>query len=174
MKMLSAGLQSQQGIRWPFAAVAIVLFSVVLYFGGWPWGAVCLASMVAQSVVDPRVGSTLVAIVPSLLWLALSLRLDNRELFFPFTMLLATYVALLFIDRGFLTSLLMGNLIVAGFTAIRLIQDVTMSVLFLELAVSTGILVIAILVTRTLPQNAIVRGFVAAWASLLAFAGLIL
>lgn len=159
-------------LNWPFVAAAIAMASAMFYFGGWPWGVVCLLVIVAQVAIDARVGTILIAIIPSLLWLALSRQLDNRELFFPFTMLLATHVSLLFVNRGFLASLLMGNFVVAGFTVIRILQDVTTRVLLVELTVSTGVLVIAFGVTRTLPQSRFMRAVIAAWTSLLAFAGL--
>ncbi len=132
----------------PQAAVFLLLEAAFLGAGfllaGPPATLLCMLAVWAQLLVDGRVAS-LWLLLPSLGWLGLSAASGNRELFFPFAMYLAGFVALRLGSRGRWQAWLGGAAVVAAFLAIRVMQAATWPVLFVE-AVAAAVILAAMVV----------------------------
>ena len=130
-----------------FIIVELLFLAVTLMFGGPPWTVIGAIAVVAQTLGGVRIES-LALVVPSLAWLALSHATGNRELFFPYTMYLASCVALWNSQRATQRAAWLGPLggaaIVAAFMIIRILQQATGRVLAVELVVAAAILALVV------------------------------
>jgi len=166
-----------------FIIVELLFLAVAHVFGGPPWTVIGALAVVLLALGGIRIES-LAIVVPSLAWLALSHTTGNRELFFPYTMYLASCVAMRGSDRADRAEWLGplgGAAIVAVFLVIRILQQATLRVLAVEFVVAAAILALVLVACswsrRHGEQVAIVTPF--AWqaaivlaSSLLAYASL--
>ncbi len=163
-----------------FIALEILCLAATQIWGGWPWTAIGATAIGVLAVVDLRPAS-LAMVVPSLVWLALFRVTGNRELFFPFTIHLASLVALRVGRDNLWRGMAGGGLIGGLFLVIRALQQASVKVLGVESVVTALILG---LVVATLPVirgrdavvvgGGVVGGGVVVLASLLAYASLAL
>lgn len=126
-----------------FIVVELAFLSLTHRFGGPPWTVIGVVAILAQMVGGVRM-EWLALVLPSLCWLGLSHATGNRELFFPYTMYLASCVALRGFDRSGSTALLGGGAIVGVFMIIRILQQATPRVLAVEFAVAATILALVL------------------------------
>jgi len=167
-----------------FIIVELLFLAVTHVFGGPSWTVIGAIAVVAQTLGGVRMES-LALVVPSLAWLALSHVTGNRELFFPYSMYLASCVALRDSQRATQRAVWLGPLggaaIVTAFMVIRILQQATLRVLAVEFVVAAAILALVLVACswsrRHGEQVAIVTPF--AWqaaivlaSSLLAYASL--
>jgi hypothetical protein len=110
----------------------------------------------------------------SLIWLVIFRWFFVRQLFFPYTMHLATCALLFASDFEIWRGYIRGMIVVAVFLAIRFLQGATNRVLGIELIVAAVILAFAICFYQLTPKNAVSRAIVVVVASLTAVAGLTL
>ena len=167
-----------------FIIVELLFLAVTLMFGGPPWTVIGAIAVVAQTLGGVRIES-LALVVPSLAWLALSHATGNRELFFPYTMYLASCVALWNSQRATQRAAWLGPLggaaIVAAFMVIRILQQATVRVLAVEFVVAAAILALVV-VTGSWSRRRVAhvtpaahfawRAAIVAASSLLAYASL--
>ena len=134
-----------------FIIVELLFLAITHFCGGPPWTVIGAIAVVAQTRGGVRIDS-LALVVPSLAWLALSHATGNRELFFPYTMYLASCVALWDSQRATQRAAGLGPLggaaIVAAFMVIRILQQATARVLTVEFVVAAAILAL-VLVARS-------------------------
>ncbi|MEI8019303.1 MAG: hypothetical protein WCH39_13950 [Schlesneria sp.] len=148
--------------------LTIVLLSISHFLGGHPWTiliSLSLASLGFANLNVKRFG----LIGFSLIWLLLSRLTGQRELFFPYTMFLATYVAIFLSDRHFLMGWSGGLFVVACFIAIRCHQRATFRVLVVELIVATAIVAFSVIADSLGRKTLVWRVGIVAIASLIAF-----
>ena len=130
-----------------FIIVELLFLAATHIFGGPPWAVIGAIAVVAQTLGGVRIES-LALVVPSLAWLALSHATGNRELFFPYTMYLASCVALRNSQRATQRAAWLGPLggaaIVAAFMVIRILQQATVRVLAVEFVVAAAILALVV------------------------------
>ncbi len=153
-------------VRFIFVAWCLLLTTLIL--GGQPWSVFCLIPLIAHALTDLRAKS-LVILVPSLGWLVLYRVTGNRELFFPYSMYLSTYVALLLCNRTFWLGSLGGSLAVSTFLTLRYLQEAPLRVLAVECGVAVMILAFTLIVYALSPRTISSRAVIAAGASLLAY-----
>ena len=146
----------------------ILLIAIAGLIGGKPWFLLCLMTVIALHICGNQHFSTLASISPSFLWLGLHLVTNNRELFFPYTMYLSSFTALVYFERGFWHGIIGGIFVVSGFLIIRIRQSAADSVLLLEFGVALAILAVAVLAVSASPKN------IASRASILGFLSLAL
>jgi hypothetical protein len=156
-----------------FLIVELAFLAAAHIFGGPPWTLLAMIALLAQIATDLRLGP-LALLVPSLAWLALHRVTGDRELFFPFAMYLATFVALLAAARGTWRGLLAGGIVVAAFLAIRWLQDASPRVLAVEAAVALVILAVAVTAYAASGKRDAVAPAILFLASLAAYASLAL
>lgn len=158
-----------------FLAVEALLLAAAAACGGAAWTIPLAVAASVVGFVDLR-PAALVALLPAFVWLALARTTGDRELYFPFVMLLAGHVAALRAPgRGWLGAT--GAIaVVVAFLAIRAGQGATSRVLVVEALVAGAILVAVAIVVRiaprSLPGSRVGAMAIAALASLLALAGL--
>jgi len=162
-----------------FIISELLFLAVAHWFGGPPWTVIGALAVVAQTLGGARLGS-LTLVLPSLLWLALANTTGNRELFFPYTMYLASCVAVGSIAPSRWPGQLGGGVVVAAFMIIRILQQATVRVLAVELMVAAAILALVV-AACTWGRRHVVHVSSVAWhaaiavaASLLAYASLAL
>lgn len=156
-----------------FVALEILFLAATQSWGGWPWTAIGATAIAALAVVDLRPAS-LAMVAPCLVWLALFWATGNRELYFPFTMHLASLVALR-LGRGERWQGVAGGGLVGGlFLAIRASQQATAKVLGVECVVAALILAVVLAMLPVSRGRNAVEGGVVVLASLLAYASLAL
>ena len=162
-----------------FIVVELLVLAAAHCFGGPPWAVIGAIAVVALALGGIRIES-LALMVPSLAWLALSHATGNRELFFPYTMYLASCVALRVAPASRWMGPLGGAAVVAAFMVIRILQQAAVRVLIVEFVVAVAILAL-VLVARALGQPYAARVATVVWhaaiitaASLLAYASLAL
>ena len=126
-----------------FIIVELLFLALTHLFGGPPWTVIGAIAVVAQTLGGLR-SESLAFVMPSLAWLALSHATGNRELFFPYTMYLASCVALRATERTPWLGPLGGAAIVALFMVIRILQQATVRVLVVEFVVATAILALVV------------------------------
>ena len=130
-----------------FIIVELLFLALTHLFGGPPWTVIGAIAVVAQTLGGLR-SESLAFVMPSLAWLALSHATGNRELFFPYTMYLASCVALRDSQQGTQRSAWLGPLggvaIVAAFMVIRILQQATLRVLAVEFVVAAAILAVVV------------------------------
>ena len=132
-----------------FIVVELIFLAVAHCFGGPPWAVIGAVAVVLLALGGIRIES-LALMVPSLAWLGLSHATGNRELFFPYTMYLASCVALRATERTPWLGPLGGAAIVAAFMVIRILQQATVRVLVVEFVVAAAILRAAIVAASSL------------------------
>ena len=126
-----------------FIIVELLFLAVTHLFGGPPWTVIGAIAVVLLALGGIRFES-LALMVPSLAWLGLSHATGNRELFFPYTMYLASCVALRDSQRATWLGPLGGAAIVAAFMVIRILQQATARVLAVEFVVAAAILALVV------------------------------
>jgi hypothetical protein len=164
--------------RLSFIVVEVLFLAITHMYGGPPWAIVGMVAFIAQIVTQTFNGfrtDALALVVPSLLWLAFFRGTGNRELFFPYTMYLASGVAVRAAERSPWLGLGGGGLVVAVFMIIRVLQNATSRVLAVELVIAAAILAFALAArawsrTHTIAQDVAL----VAVSSLLAYASLAL
>ena len=166
-----------------FIVVELLFLAATHMFGGPPWTVIGAVAVVLLALGGIRIES-LALMVPSLAWLGLSHATGNRELFFPYTMYLASCVAMRGSDRAGLATWLGplgGAAIVAAFMIIRILQQATVRVLVVEFVVAAVILALVIAagswsrgrVAHVAPPATFAwRAAIVATSSLLAYASL--
>jgi hypothetical protein len=163
-----------------FIIVELLFLAVTHVFGGPTWTVIGAIAIVAQTLGGVRIAS-LALMVPSLAWLAISHATGNRELFFPYTMYLASCMAIRGSDRADHAAWLGpfgGAVVVAAFMVIRILQQATIRVLVVEFVVAAAILALVV-VARALGRRYAPRVAPVVWhaaivaaSSLLAYASL--
>jgi hypothetical protein len=129
-----------------FIIVELLFLAVTHVFGGPAWTVIGAIAIVAQTLGGVRIAS-LALMVPSLAWLAISHATGNRELFFPYTMYLASCMAIRGSDRADHAAWLGpfgGAVVVAAFMVIRILQQATVRVLVVEFVVAAAILALVV------------------------------
>jgi len=164
--------------RLSFIVVEVVFLAIAHVFGGPAWASVGMVAYIAQILTQVFSGirpESLLLVVPSLIWLALFYATGNRELFFPYTMFLATGVAVRAAERTPWLGVLGGGAVVTAFMVIRVLQNATTRVLAVELVIAAAILACAVAARSMSERQAILRdAAIVAVSSLLAYASLAL
>jgi hypothetical protein len=156
-----------------FVAFESVLLAVAAAFGGPAWtGMMVLALLVEVSAGSQLAG--LAWLVPALGWLAPAVLTANRELFFPYSMAVAAFMACRLRQRSLAAAGWAAAAGVLVFLGIRFAQQATWQVLATESMVAGGILLMIVGSCRWLPERPWQTGLVMAVASGLAYAGLAL
>jgi hypothetical protein len=155
--------------RLSFLAVELVFLGTAHVLGGPPWTVIGMIAFIAQSFLGVSLHS-LAVLLPGLLWLALFRVTGDRELFFPYTMYLASHVALGCSQRTVWLASLGGGAVVAAFMLIRVLQNATVRVLAVELVVAVAILAVALVAHAWSRKQAVSDAAIVAGASLLAYA----
>lgn len=162
-----------------FLIVELVFLAVTQSLGGPPWTVIGAIAVLLQSFRGVRI-SSLAFLVPSLVWLVLSHVTGNRELFFPFSIYLASCAALRSAVSAAWLPPLGGAVIVMAFMFIRILQQASFRVLAVELVVAIAILAIVLRAgawsgqrLANIPQVARIATIAGA-SSLLAYASLAL
>jgi hypothetical protein len=142
-----------------FIALEILFLAAAQVWGGWPWTAIGAAAIALLAAVDLR-PSALALVGPSLVWLAFFRATGNRELFFPFTIHLASLVALR-LGRGKPWQGATGGGLIGGlFLAIRAAQQASAKVLGVECVVAVLILKLVLAMLPVTLDRATVVGCV--------------
>ena len=146
-------------------------------FSCWEWAVPPLLVLPALGRSEvwhhkPHARSLLWAIAPSLLWLGLFLGTGDRRLYFCYTMQYAVQLACMFRVRGAGAAIAGGSAVIAAFTAVRIWQEATLSVLIVECLVAAAVLGLGLYGYGAQTGSPARRGVVGLAASLLAFAGL--
>lgn len=156
-----------------FLVIELLFLLVLLVWGGWPWTMIGVAAICLQALVDVR-PAALAMVAPSLVWLALFRGTGNRELFFPFTMYLASLLAIRLAGGRVWQGIAGGGLVVAVFLAIRASQQASAKVLWVELGVAAAILAVVLATIPVIRGREALSGGVVVLASFLAWASLAL
>jgi hypothetical protein len=156
-----------------FIALEILCLAATQAWGGWPWTAIGATAIGVLAVVDLR-PAALAMVALSLVWLALFRATGNRELFFPFTIHLASLVALRLGRDNLWRGMAGGGLIGGLFLVIRASQQASVKVLGVE-SVVTSLILGGVLATLQVSRGrGGVEGGIVVLASLLAYASLAL
>jgi len=155
-----------------FIVVEVAILAVAHAFGGPAWAAVAAAACVAH-VVAGFEPAALVAALPAVGWLAASRLTGNRELFFPYSMLLATSALLAAPAAKSLAGIAAAGGVVAAFLIARVVQQATARVLAVEVAAAGVVLAAAVAARSRLPFPSL-RWWLPVAASLAAYACLAL
>ena len=151
----------------------LCILATALFFGGVARAQVFLTAAVLRSRPEFR-GERLLLMACSLIWLVIFRWFFVRQLFFPYTMHLATCALLFASDFEIWRGYIRGMIVLAVFLAIRFLQGATNRVLGIELLVAAVILAFAICFYQLTPKNAVSRAIVVVVASLVAVGGLTL
>jgi len=164
--------------RLSFIVVEVLFLAIAHAYGGPPWAIVGMVAFIAQILTQVFSGirpESLLLVVPSLIWLAFFCATGNRELFFPYTMYLATGVAVRAAERTPWLGMLGGGAVVTAFMILRILQNATSRVLAVELVIAAAILAVAVAARSMSERQTIVRDTaIVAVSSLLAYASLAL
>ena len=101
-----------------YLSTTSILLAIILVVGGRPWAAICLVALVIQVLTEPQADKTTVGLAPCIAWLVLFRITGNRELFFPFSMYLASYASLLMAGRILMLGVVGGAAVVAAFVGV--------------------------------------------------------
>ena len=159
-----------------FAKSILFLSSLVggvFVIGGLPWAVVLVVTLTLRYFTESN-SQSLVLCFPCLFWLALSKITGFRELFFPYCICLATYLALSISDRSYWRGVLGGSTLVTSFISIRFLQQATTRVLALEIAVAEIILLLALVLHFFSRRDTPSRVYAIALASLVACSSLLI
>jgi hypothetical protein len=159
--------------RGGFTLASVLLLAATQLLGGPPWAALCAIALVALVLTDRRT-SSLALIASSLTWVVLSHLTDNRQLFFPYTMSLASIVFVQLSNRSFWKGVSAGIAVLAAFFVVRTQQHASARVLFIEFIVATSILAFATTAYSLSTQNLVSRIVITIVVSLLAFFSLLI
>jgi hypothetical protein len=132
-----------------------------------------MIALITQCFIDPRVKS-LALIAPNLCWVVAFHWTGNRELFFPFSIYLAAYVAVVLSRRNAWLGLFGGTIVNAAFVVVRIRQFASVPVLAVEIAAASGILVLALVAYSFSSKNIPACLAVCGMASLIAYGCLLL
>lgn len=143
------------------------------WLGGPPWTALAAVAVVVQAVVRPH-ASRLLLLMPAIIWLGLFRLTGDRQLFFPYAMALTAFVCLPLAARAVLPGWLAGGLMIGSFLFIRFLQQASVQVLAVELAVAVAILLLVLAATSRVRGRWPMEAAVVAVASLVAYVGLAL
>lgn len=164
--------------RLSFLVVEVLFLAIAHVYGGPPWAIVGMIAFFAQILTQVFSGirpESLLVVVPSLIWLAFFRVTGNRELFFPYTMFLATGVAVRAAERTPWLGMLGGGAVVTAFMILRILQNATSRVLAVELVIAAAILAFAVAMRAMSQRQTISRdAAIVAVSSLLAYASLAL
>lgn len=155
-----------------FIVVEVAILAIAHACGGPAWAAVAAVACVAH-VIAGFEPAALVAALPAIGWLAASRLTGNRELFFPYSMLLATSALLAAPAAKSAAGVAVAGSVVAAFLAARVAQQATGRVLAVELAAAGVVLAAAVAARRYLPAQGL-RWWLPAAASFAAYACLAL
>ena len=153
--------------------IVLSVIAAALYFGGTAWTQIFLTAIVFRSLPDFR-DERLLLMACSLIWLAIGRWLVFSQLFFPYTIHLATCVLLFGWDSDLRRGYIRGMIVVAVFLAFRFLQCATNRVLSIEFAVAAVILALVIYCYPLTPRNTVARTIMVIAASLCAVGGLAL
>jgi len=164
--------------RLSFIVVEVLFLAIAHVYGGPPWAIIGMVAFIAQIFTQTIGGfraESLLLVVPSLLWLGLFHATGNRELFFPYTMYLASGVTLRSAERSPWLALCGGGVVVAAFMIIRILQNATSRVLAVELVIAVVILAFVLAALAWSRKHTLARdAAIVAVSSLLAYASLAL
>ena len=155
----------------PVLFISAALLTAAGMLGGLPAGMLCAIALVAQCTSNCRAGGWGL-IGGSLSWLVLAQVTHNRELFFPYTMLLAAVACVQLCGQRLWAGSLAGGAVLAAFFLLRILQKATGRVLLVEFIVAVAILAAVIVVSSQSPRTASIRAAIAVAASLLAYLSL--
>lgn len=156
-----------------FVALEAMLLAVTAVFGGPAWTGMMVLALLAEVAAGSQLAG-LAWLVPAVGWLAAALFTANRELFFPYSMAVAAFMACRLRQRSLAAAGWAAAAGVLVFLGIRFAQQATWQVLATEAAVAVGILLVIGGGCRWLPERPWQTGLVMAVASGLAYAGLAL
>lgn len=156
-----------------FTLASLLLLAAVQLLGGPPWAALYAIAIVSVVFTDCRT-SSLALIASSMAWVVLSRLTANRQLFFPFTMSLASIVFVQLCDRTFWRGVFGGIAVLAAFFFVRIQQHASARVLFIEFIVATSILGFAMIAYSLSPRHLLSRIVITIVVSLLAFFSLLI
>ncbi|MFM7243265.1 MAG: hypothetical protein ACKO40_03695 [Planctomycetaceae bacterium] len=155
-----------------FILVEVVILAVAHACGGPAWAAVAAVACVAH-VFAGFEPAAIVAALPAVGWLAAARLTGNRELFFPYSMLLATSALLATPAATSPAGVAAAGGVVAAFLLARVVQQASGRVLAIELAAAAVVMVAAVAAQALLPRLRL-RWWLPAAASLAAYACLAL
>lgn len=150
-----------------FIVVEVAMLAVAHACGGPAWAAVTAVACVAHVIAGFQ-PAALVAALPAVGWLAAARLTGNRELFFPFSMLLATSALLATPATKSAAGVAAAAVVVAAFLATRVAQQATGRVLAVEVAAAGVVLAAAAAVRSRLPSPSL-RWWLPAAVSLAAY-----
>lgn len=155
-----------------FIILEVTILAVAHVVGGPAWAAVAAVACVAhlRAGLQP---AALVAALPALGWLVASRVSGNRELFFPYSMLLAISALLAARVRQPTADAAAAASVVAAFLTARVVQRAPGRVLAIECAAAVAVLAAAV-AARAWGPSVAVGWWLPAAASLAAFACLAL
>jgi hypothetical protein len=156
-----------------FVVMELGLLAAAAFFGGPAWTGMTVLACLAEVGAGSQLWG-LLTFVPAFGWLAAAVLTENRELFFPFAMAVAAFLAGRLRVRSTMAATVAGTGGVIIFLAIRIAQQATVGVLMVEAAVAGLILGFILAGARWLPKTAGVLAGMMAIASLLAYLGLAL
>ena len=158
-----------------FIVIELLFLGATQVLGGTPWTVIGVLGFLAVAFSKTR-DSSLVLLVPGLLWLVLSRLTGNRELYFPYTISLAALAATELSSKREWLGLAGAAGVVAAFMAIRTMQNATARVLLVELAIAVAIMLVVFaaihLSRRRVGRQFAIDAAIVATASLLGYAGL--
>jgi len=163
-----------QQSRWTslaFVAAEAVLIATAAMFGGPAWTGMTVLALLAEVAAGSQLAG-LAWLLPAFGWLAAARLTENRELFFPFAVTLAAFMACRLRTRSPVAAATAAVGGVVAFMGIRLAQQATWRVLATEAVVAAGILLVIAAGCRALPQRPWATAGIMTVASLLAYAGL--
>lgn len=157
-----------------FILAELAFLAATHFFGGPPWTVIGTVAFIAQVFIGQAfIGfrtAPLAMLAPSLLWLAGFQATGNRELFFPFTIYLSSFVAVQLADRSIGLGAGGGSMVVCVFMVIRTLQNATPRVLAFELLLASLILAGVLLAHRLAPKRPLWSAVIVVVSSLLAYA----
>ena len=154
-----------------FISLQLLFLAIAQAVGGPAWTGLGVIACIALAFAGMQPGR-LAVLYPGLAWLAASRLTGNRELFFPYAMVLAAAVAVLLPRHRFYPAAIGGGVLVAAFLAIRIHQGAGGRVLAVESAVA--ILGITLATRSWTGEGVLARAWIPLAASLVAFACLAL
>lgn len=160
--------------RWTslaFLAAEIGLITTAAMFGGPAWTGMTVLALLAEVAAGSQL-TGIAWLLPAFGWLAAARLTENRELFFPFAITLAAFMACRLRKRSPAAAATAAVTGVVAFLGIRLAQQATWRVLATEAVVAAGILLVIAAGCRWLPQRSWATGLVMVVAAGLACAGL--
>lgn len=156
-----------------FVVTELGLLAAAAVFGGPAWTGMTVLACLAEVGAGSQLWG-LLTFVPAFGWLAAAVLTGNRELFFPFAMAVAAFLAGRLRGRSTMAATVGGTGGVVIFLAIRIAQQATVKVLVVEAAVAAVVLGVILVGARLLPNTAGMLAGMMAIASLLAYLGLAL